>query len=369
MNRQLNTFGNGLSSAALLSNGRSRSISAENPTGAKGQGGQAANHLGVGRKGRPYIQLQQGETATIADIKGPGIIQSIWITCPTATEAGEFVFRDLVLRMYWDGAEQPSVEVPIGDFFCNGFGVRCNVNSLPIVVNPTGGMNCYFAMPFHQSAVITVENQHPGQIPLFFYQINYMLVDELPQEAAYFHAQWRREKLTTPQQDYIILDGVQGKGQYIGTYLAWTALERYWWGEGEIKFYMDGDAQWPTICGTGTEDYFGGAWCFYETRDGKLHETTYSTPYLGYPFFSKTDTTRPRHFSDDAMPMHGLYRWHLPDPICFDQDIRVEIQQIGHNGRELFERSDDICSVAYWYQDKPQARFPQLLEVDQRRPR
>ncbi|WGU95835.1 DUF2961 domain-containing protein [Paenibacillus dendritiformis] len=358
-----------LPGAALLTNGLSRSISAENPTGAKGQGGRAANQLGVGRKGSPFIKLKQGEMATIAEIEGPGVIQSMWFTIPDRTGAGDYVLRDLVLRMYWDGSDQPSVEVPFGDFFCNGFGVRCNVNSLPIAVNPTGGMNCYFPMPFRSAAVITVENQHPGDIPLFYYQINYMLVGELPEEAAYFHAQWRRESITAPQRDFIILDGIRGKGHYIGTYLAWASLERYWWGEGEIKFYLDGDEEWPTICGTGTEDYFGGAWCFYEQRDGKMHETTYSTPFLGYPFYSKSDTTRPGQFPEDAVPMHGLYRWHLPDPICFAQDIRVEIQQIGHNGRELFERSDDISSVAYWYQDRPQSAFPALPAAERRRPR
>ncbi|GIP38464.1 hypothetical protein J31TS4_17440 [Paenibacillus sp. J31TS4] len=369
MHTQHHGLGSGLAAASLLTNWKTRSISAENPTGAPGAGGREGNHLGVGRKGRPYIALVEGETKTIAEIEGAGIIQSMWITIPDRTGAGEYVLRDVVLRMYWDGAEQPSVEVPIGDFFCNGFGARCNINSLPIVVNPTGGFNCYLAMPFRSSARITVENQHPGEIPLFFYQINYQLVDELPAEAAYFHAQWRREKITTPARDYVILDGVRGRGRYIGTYLAWTALERYWWGEGEVKFYIDGDSEYPTICGTGAEDYFGGAWCFYEKKDGKLHEATYSTPYLGYPFNSRSDTTRPELFADDAMPMHGLYRWHLPDPVCFEEDLRVTVQQIGHNGRELFERSDDLSSVAYWYQDKPQAVFPAFPDVLARRPR
>jgi hypothetical protein len=362
-------LGFGLSTAALMTSGKSRSISAENPKGEAGSGGKEASNLGGARKGRPCITLNQGDTVTLADIAGPGVLQHFWITVTDRTDKGYFVLRDLVLRMYWDDEEKPSVEAPLGDFFCNGFGTRSNVNSLPIVVNPTGGMNCYFPMPFRKSAKITIENQHAADINGFFYQFNYTLVDELPEEAGYFHAQWRRENITTEAQDFTILDGVKGKGQYVGTYLAWAALERYWWGEGEIKFFMDGDEEWPTICGTGTEDYFGGAWCFYEKRDGKIVETPYNTPYLGYPFYSKADNTRSDIFGEDSVPMHGLYRWHLMDPIRFEQELRVTIQQIGHNSRALFERTDDVSSVAYWYQAEPHVPFPSLLPVERRWPR
>ncbi|MDQ0885984.1 hypothetical protein QFZ81_001072 [Paenibacillus sp. V4I9] len=139
--------------------------------------------------------------------------------------------------------------------------------------------------------------------------------------------------------------------------MAWAALERYWWGEGEIKFYLDGDEEWPTLCGTGTEDYFGGAWCFYEKENGIPVEVSYSTPYLGYPYYSKSDTTLKEKFGEDSVPMHGLYRWHLPDPIHFESDLRVTIQQIG------------LSSVAYWYQMEPHADFPILLPVHRRWPR
>lgn len=200
-------------------------------------------------------------------------------------------------------------------------------------------------------------------------RFHYTLVDSLPENTAYFHAQWRRENITTEGKDYTILDGVKGKGKYVGTYLAWAALERYWWGEGEIKFYLDGDEEWPTLCGTGTEDYFGGAWCFYEKENGIPVEVPYSTPYLGYPFYSKSDTTLKEKFGEDSVPMHGLYRWHLPDPIHFESDLRVTIQQIGHNSRELYERTDDVSSVAYWYQMEPHADFPILLPVHRRWPR
>ena len=371
-------IGDGLSSAPFLTGGKTRSISAENPDGAPGSGGKASSPLGRGRKGRPCIELPRGRETVLAQVSGSGVLQHFWVTVTDRTDAGYFVLRDLVLRMYWDGEKQPSVEVPLGDFFANGFGARCVVNSVPIVVNPTGGMNCYFPMPFRTQARITVENQHPVDVPGFYYQFTYALADGLPEETGYFHAQWRRENLTRAGRDYTILDNVTGRGKYVGTYLAWTALERFWWGEGEVKFYVDDDGEWPTICGTGTEDYLGGAWCFYEDRGGVISETTYSTPFLGYPYFSertKSFTKRPgrddrgidRVF--DLLPKHGLYRWHLPDTIRFDSRLRVTIQQIGHDMHALFERTDDIASVAYWYQAEPHGEFPRLAEARARWPR
>ena len=258
----------------------SRAITPENITGEKGRAAMSASHLGVGRKGSCCVPLESGETITLADIEGPGIIRHIWMTVPDKTAAGSFVMRDLVLRFYWDGQTRPSVEVPLGDFFCCGFGRECFVNSVPVAVVPNRGFNCYFPMPFKKKAKITLENQHANKIPAFFYQVDYCLYDELPDDIAYFHAQWRRERLTEKTKDYTILDGVKGKGHYIGTYMALTTLERYWWGEGEMKFYIDGDEEYPTICGTGTEDYFGGSWSFAKQVDGKTVEQNYNTPYL-----------------------------------------------------------------------------------------
>jgi hypothetical protein len=274
--QQNSMFGDGLSTAPLLRGGKSRSISAENPDGRPGSGGTASSSLGQGRKGRPCIELPRGRETELAHMSGPGILQHFWMTVADKTERGYFVFRDLVLRMYWDGESDPSVEVPLGDFFANGFGARCRVNSLPIVVNPTGGMNCYFPMPFRKEARIAIENEHDADIAQFYHQFDYALTDRLPDETGFFHAQWRRENITVAGRDYTLLDQVEGRGKYVGTYLAWASLERFWWGEGEMKFYTDDDEQWPTICGTGTEDYFGGAWCFYEDRDGALVETPYS---------------------------------------------------------------------------------------------
>jgi len=360
-----NGLGMSLGTIPIISKSKTRSISAENPTGEAGEGGKASSNLGIGRKGRPCIGLKQGEIATLADITGTGCIQHIWITVPDTTDKGSFVLRDLILRIYWDGEDVPSVEAPLGDFFCNGFGIRKNVNSLPIAVNTSGGFNCYFPMPFEKSAIMTIENQHEGDVTGFFYQITYSLFDTLPKNTGYFHAQWNRQNCAALGSDFKILDNIKGEGQYIGTYLAWASLERCWWGEGEIKFYIDGDKDWPTICGTGTEDYFGGAWCYCDPKTKT--PGSYSTPFLGYHYYE--EATEIDGWYGHKVPMHGLYRWHIMDPIRFEKDLKVTIQQIGHNGRNLFERSDDISSVAYWYQKEPHNNFQNLLSRENRWPK
>lgn len=363
---------NELLTLPFMNNGRTRSINAENPRGVKGGGGMSSSALGPSRKGSPCIpSIEAGKTVILAEIDEPGIIQHIWITVTDKTsDKNCFVLRDLVLRMYWDGENTPSVESPLGDFFCCGFGQACLVNSIPIVVNPNRGFNSYFQMPFRKKAVITIENQNEEAVNGFFYQVDYCLYDELPENTAYFHAQWRRQRLTELGKDYTILDQIKGKGQYVGTYLALQTLERYWWGEGEIKFYMDGDDEYPTICGTGTEDYFGGAWSFASYEKPKMEEKTYCTPFMGYPFYSKQDSTTKNPFhNDDCPPMRGFYRWHIPDPIRFEEDLRVTLQQIGVNHRGLFERQDDVSTVAYWYQSEPHTPFPTFLGRMERWPR
>lgn len=361
-----------LNGLPLIEPGRSRAINAENPRGEKGKGGMASSDLGQSRKGSPCIgEIKPGETKLLGEIDGPGVIQHIWITVTDKTSDRDcFVLRDLVLRMYWDDEETPSVESPLGDFFCCGFGASYTVNSMPVAVNPNRGFNCYFPMPFRKKAKITIENQHRNSVPAFFYQIDYCLQDELPENTGYFHAQWRRQRLTERGRDYVILDGVKGRGQYVGTYIALTTLERYWWGEGEVKFYLDGDREFPTICGTGLEDYFGGAWSFASQQNGRTVENTYCTPFMGYPFYSHHDTSVHNNYHDDITPpMRSFYRWHLPDPIRFEQDLKVTVQQIGVSHGGLFERQDDVASVAYWYQCEPHAAFPQLPEREYRWPR
>jgi hypothetical protein len=257
--------------------------------------------------------------------------------------------------MYWDGEEHPSVEVPVGDFFCNGWCERSNVSSLPVAVNPAGGMNCYWEMPFRQAAKITVENIGDKDLRLYF-QIDYTLTD-VPDDAAYFHAQWRRSSPLAYKAVHTLLDGVRGQGHYVGTYIAWQVNNTGWFGEGEIKFYMDGDDEFPTICGTGTEDYFGGAWN-WEQPKGEYG--TYSTPYLGMHQVIKPDGLY------RSQQRFGMYRWHVMDPIRFESDLRVTIQALGWrpDGRYL-PLKDDIASTAFWYQAEPHAPYAPLPDKDE----
>jgi hypothetical protein len=352
-----NGLGVHLGNLSQLSNAESRSISPENFNGAKGQGGMAtegtgansARELGQGWKVSPSIDIEGGETVSIAEIEGPGAIQHIWLTVhPTH-------WRRLVIRMYWDGEETPSVETPIGDFFANGWCERCNISSIPIAVNPAGGFNSYWEMPFRKSARITVENLTPDRVPGFYYSVDYTLTD-VPEDRAYFHAQWRRSNPLPYMENHTLLDGIKGQGHYVGTYIAWGVNNSGWWGEGEIKFYMDGDKDWPTICGTGTEDYFGGAWNF---EHPKGEYGIFSTPYLGMPQVLKPDGLY------RSQQRFGMYRWHIQDPIRFRTDLKVTIQALGwrsalEDKKRYLPMQDDIASTSFWYQQEPHAPFPIL---------
>lgn len=361
MDGSFNGLGMHLGNLAQISNAVTRSISAENPSGAKGQGGMAvegtgavaARELGQGWKVSPSIHIEGKSTVTLADIEGPGAIQHIWLT------VHPFAWRQLILHMYWDDEETPSVEVPLGDFFCNGWGVRCNISSLPVAVNPAGGFNCYWEMPFRKRARITVENLSADEVRGFYYQIDYTLTD-VPADRAYFHAQWRRSNPLPYMENHTLLDGVQGQGHYVGTYIAWGVNNNGWWGEGEIKFYMDGDVDWPTICGTGTEDYFGGAWNF---EHPKGEYGVFSTAYLGLPQVIKPDGLY------QSQQRFGLYRWHVMDPIRFQEDLRVTIQALGWRAKQggqsrYLPLQDDIASTAFWYQVEPHAPFPELPDLN-----
>lgn len=343
----------GLGGLPVLGDFETRSISAENPNGERAGGAKEvpdtkqgpARELGKPWKVRPCITLDAGSLTTLADIKGQGMIQHIWITVDPKA------YRDCVLRMYWDGEETPSVEVPLGDFFACGHGLRTNITSLAVAVNPSGGFNSYWPMPFYKSARITVENQRDEAIDGFFYQITYAL-GQLPADLGAFHAQWRIGMTTREYPEHVILDGIKGNGQYVGTYLAWVQMSDGWWGEGEIKFFMDGDKEDPTICGTGTEDYFCGAWGFGDTFTG---------PYTGYPLWQK---------EGERVPKHGLYRWHIMDPIRFHSDLKVTMQALGWwPGGKFQPLTDEIASVVYWYQQEPHAAFPVLPSRNERLPR
>ncbi len=332
---------------------QSRAITPENPTGEKGMGGRAkqgmgadcAGAMGVGWKIAPSIEIGVGETATLAVIDGSGVVQSIWF--------GGVVCREYILKFYWEEEEIPAVVCPLPDFFACGWlrGTFENWNSGPfetlasaaVTVAPNKGLNCFWAMPFRKKCRIMVTNNSRRPY-VCYYQINYCLC-EVAADAAYFHAQYHASVPVVAGEVHTILDGVQGGGHYVGTALS-VGLngDDRWWGEGEVKFYLDGDDVFPTICGTGTEDYFGGS--FNWEVEGKY--VTYTAPYLGMHYYAKPNGLY------DIQPRFSMYRWHIADPIYFEQDIRVTIQDLGwqefDEGRHYLQRRDDIHSVAYWYQ-------------------
>ena len=334
----------------------SRSISAENFQGEKGKGGMAtegtgkecARDLGPGWKISPYVNIAPGACFTLADIEGPGSIRHIWMTDSAP------VNRALILRIYWDGSDTPSVEVPLGDFFASAeYQTYAQLTSLPVCVNPRRAFNCYWDMPFYIHCKITLENIYTEEIKVF-YQIDYVL-GQLPPGQGYFHAQFRRANPVKYMEDYTILDNVSGNGHYVGTYMFWGLNNDKWWGEGEIKFFLDGDTQYPTICGTGTEDYFCGSYNF----DPGGHYQEFCTPYAGVPKIIRPDGLYV------ANQRFSMYRWHIQDPIYFKKDLRITIQDLGwRSGRRYLPRQDDISSVAYWYQDTVCKTFPTLGSFD-----
>ena len=335
---------------------RSFSVSPENPTGEKGKGGmaiegsasKAARELGQGWKVNPYIKLAAGETAVLADIQGQGAIKHFWIT--DSSRAG----RLLILRIYFDGYERPAAEVPLSDFFANADNKEYRqISSLPICYNPRKGMNCYFEMPYFRSFRMEIENRDVEECAVY-YQID-CEEKEISPDSLYFHAQFRRVNPLPYKEVHTILDGIKGNGLYVGTYLHWGVRNNGWWGEGEIKFYIDGDTNFPTICGTGTEDYICGAYNF----DVGRHYTEFSTPYSGLSKVGATDEIyRSQRYFD-------MYRWHIVDPIYFKEDLRVTIQALGwrSDGRYL-PLQDDISSVAYWYSDNLEDEYPTLPDAN-----
>jgi hypothetical protein len=350
-------IGNSLGDLYRLSDAKTFSISPENPTGEKGKGGMAkegtgtreARELGQGWKVNPSVIIQPGTTYTVAEISGPGAIQHIWMT-PTGA------WRYSIIRMYWDDEKEPSVEVPVGDFFGVGWGKYARLSSLAVCVNPGSAFNSYWPMPFRHKARITLENIDVNSMRLY-YQIDFTKT-QIPKDAAYFHAEFRRVNPLPYKQVYTILDNVKGKGHYVGTYMAWGVHNNGWWGEGEIKFYIDGDRDFPTINGTGTEDYFNGSYNF-ENQEKKQYEE-FTSPYSGLVQVIKPDGLY------HSQQRFGLYRWHIADPIRFDDDLRVTIQALGwRDGGRYLPLTDDIASVAFWYQTEPHATFPKLPGKDQ----
>lgn len=340
-----------------MRNFESRSISAENFTGEKGKGGMAtegtgavaARELGQGWKVSPSISIKAGEEFELAKISGEGSVKHIWMT------VGDKNPRTLILRIYWDGSEIPSVEVPVCDFFACADPRRYEkpLSSLAVCVNPNTGYNCYWDMPFYKECRITVENIHTDNI-ILYYQIDYVLGKQ-EEKRGYFHAQFRRVNPLPYKEVYTLLDNVQGSGHYVGTYMYWGLNNNGWWGEGEIKFYLDGDKEFPTICGTGTEDYFGGAWNF--DVNGQYQD--FSSPYSGIKVDKPDGLYR-------ANQRFSMYRWHITDPIYFKENIKVTIQALGwrRDFGKYLPLKDDISSVSFWYQDSICKTFPKLPTAD-----
>ena len=368
----------------LVSEAETRSISSENRTGEKSGGARtavpvdeqgnptgAARELGLGWKVKAYDVIKAGETFEMSDIEGPGCVQQIWLTT-----GGGAANRHSIIRIYYDGQKLPSVECPVGDFFASAFTQSAGfaqLNSLMVCVNPGNAYNCYWPMPFRKRMRVTMENisTNPDENLTLYYQINYA-INDVPENAAYLHASFRRVN-PLPYSDVVtILDGVEGAGHYAGTYLAWSLNNNRWWGEGEIKFYLDGDYDpsmsggkevagstgFPTICGTGTEDYFCGSYNFENKTEHQYQE--YSTAYAGVPHIVRPDGLY------SANTRFSMYRWHVADPIRFKKDLKVTIQALGwrKDGRYLPLR-DDISSVAYWYQQLPSKKLPDLPSADE----
>ncbi len=358
-----NGLGTDMGNIYRLSDAKSRSISPENFKGEKGKGGMAtegtgsnaSRDLGKGWKVSPSVAIKAGTTFTVAEIDGPGCIQHIWMT-PTGN------WRYSIIRFYWDGESSPSVEVPVGDFFGMGWGKYAPLRSLAVCVNPGSAFNCYWPMPFRKKCRITMENIDEKDMVLY-YQVDYTLT-EVPTDAAYFHAQFRRTNPLPYKQDYVLVDSIKGKGQYVGTYLAWGVHNNGWWGEGEIKFFMDGDSEFPTICGTGTEDYFCGSYDFDTRKKNaagveEVDYTEFLSPYSGFCQVIRGDG----HYN--ISQRFGLYRWHIPDPIRFEKNLKVTIQALGwRNGGRYLPLQDDIASVVFWYQAEPHGSFPILPAKD-----
>ena len=328
----------------------------------KGRSKAVSSHaLSAGSNGDRIASIKPGETAEIANINGPGIINHIWLTFNEARPnwlepKGSANPAEIVLRIYWDNADKPAVESPLGDFFAAGFGLRTEIQSIPVIVEGGDGYNCFWTMPFHKAAKITITNEGEKPVRSFYYQIDYTKVNKLPENTAYFCAQYRQEFPEKTGDDYLILDA-EGIGHYIGTVMSVRSRSPYWFGEGDAKFYIDGELE-PSIWGTGTEDYFLCAW--------GLNKGIY--PYFGCTYKSMDS-------EEDLGVRFTLYRWHMADPIRFNKSIKFKIEHKGWISSDEtatgkvdghVEREDDIATVAFWYQKGQPKRFTSLPSISDR---
>jgi hypothetical protein len=377
-------FGAELDALAIKQPGiESRCVNFENPAGEKGTGGRENQ----GAKGHAFDPIRAGETKVLLDVRGSGIINHIWLTVPPTTTPA--MLRSLRLEMVWDDAPTPAVSVPLGDFFGVSHGRTAAFETALFSCPSQRGFNCYAPMPFRKSAKITLKNESSQLLSHFFYTIHYTRQPVDAATALYFHAAWRRENKTVLRRDFEILPRVQGSGRFLGANIGVIANPVYapaWWGEGEVKMYLDGDRDLPTIIGTGTEDYVGTGWglvCFNHRYQGCL-------------------------VADGGQQAWSFYRFHVPDPIVFQKECRVTMQQIGGapkkdllalqakgvpieivtvdgpafvkalehkpplkledapNGWCNFFRSDDWCATAYFYLDRPENGLPALAAAPAR---
>ena len=304
-------------------------------------------------------RIAPGGKLVLCDVEGPGEIRHIWMTFP---EAGPSWLGDnadpseLVIRMYWDESEHPAVEAPIGDFFAAGFGQRAEVNSIPIQVEGGDAYNCFWIMPFYKRAKIEIENQSQKQCGSFYYQVDYVKQEKLAEKTPYFCAQYRQEFPVKSGRDYLILDA-EGEGHYVGTVLSGRARSPEWFGEGDEKFYIDGEEK-PSIQGTGTEDYALNAWGM----------GTGTFPYFGVPILEGEWGMVGWHTT--------IYRWHIVEPIRFTKSLRFEIEDTGWisedelkegANRGHVERNDDFATVAFWYQVGQPKRYASVGTAEERK--
>jgi len=366
-------------------NAVTRWSSFENLSGVKGRGGITNR----GAKGAAFDRLKPGESRVLLDVEGSGTITRMWFTI---SDRSAERLRQLRLEMFWDGAETPAVSVPFGDFFGAILGRPVAFES-ELFSNPEGrSFNCYIPMPFRKSAKVVITNESDERLRLLFFDINYVLGIKHSRDTLYFHAYWRRERPTQLGEDFTILPRVSGSGRFLGAHIGVIADKKNlgWWGEGEVKMYLDGDTALPTIVGTGTEDYIGTGW----------GQGTFSNRFQGSLVV------------DNAKGLYAFYRYHVPDPVYFGQDIRVTLQQMGGSSKENilkmlkdgvpiipvsvsmlndficlldadppvdlekddlpkdawtnYYRQDDVCAVAYFYLDRPENGLPPLAPVAER---
>ena len=287
--------------------------------------------------------VEPGATKVLLDAQGPGVVTHIWLTFlgpepQNWAKGGSADHQEMLLRVFYDGEARPAVEAPVGDFFASAFGRRAEVISLPVVVEDADSYNCFWQMPFRKTIRIEIENQSAKPISLLYYNIDWIKKEKIEDDAPYFYAQYRQEYPVEHGKDYVVLE-TEGKGHYVGTVMSVRTRSPAWFGEGDEKIYIDGEAK-ASIWGTGTEDYFLSAWGLKRT----------STPYFGVPQFDQWGIVG-GHTS--------AYRWHLNDPFVFGKSIKVTFEHFGwmspdenphYKSDSWNEREDDYSSVAFWYQ-------------------